>query len=83
MVIFRRKLKPKQVERTFQKNRFFNKLKELKLKVGSAALICSKESRMELSQIKRIKHCLKRLVKKRRRGKSKVKRGARSIRKKI
>ena len=55
----------KQIERTFQKNRFFNKPKKIKLKLGDSALISLKESRIELSILGRMKRFLKKLMSKR------------------
>lgn len=64
MVVSRRK--QKQVERTFQKNRFYNVPKKIKLRRGDSAVLSLKETRIELSHIGRFKRLLKRMIKKRR-----------------
>lgn len=63
MVIFKRKNnKHKQVERTFQKNRFYSVPKTIKFRLGEAALISLKEARLELVNIGKIKRLLKRTI---------------------
>lgn len=68
MVNFKKKLKQKQVDRTFQKNRFFSAPKKIRFKLGDSLVITSKETRMELVQIKRIKRLLKKSLIKKTRG---------------
>ena len=60
MVIFKKK--KKIIDRTFQKNRFFNAPKEIKLRLGDSALINLKETRLELLHIGRIKRYLRKLM---------------------
>ena len=65
MVNFKRKQKIKQVERTFQKNRFFSDPKTIKFRLGDSALINLKETRIELLHIGKIKRLLRKTLMKR------------------
>lgn len=65
MVIFRRKNKNKQVERTFQKNRFFSVPKKINFKLGDSLIISLKEARIELLHIGKMKRLLRKLLTKR------------------
>lgn len=60
MVILKKKLD----ERKYQKNRFFNNPKNIKINFGDAAIVNLKEGRLELIQINGVKKFLKKLIKK-------------------
>lgn len=62
MVFFKRKIKTKQVERTFQKNRFFTAPKKIKFRLGDSIIISLKETRIELLHIGRMKRLFKKTL---------------------